>query len=282
MIIDVRFEESKASFDCDFGEVHNISDGGFERGLAEGERIGYEKGSADGYSQGETAGRTAEWNALWDAIQEGGNKTNYTQCFRGGYWTKETFKPKYNITPTNANACFWTAFENEPEPVDLVELLEEAGVELDLSLSTDNSQIFTGANIKRVGVINATAHANSTKFLFREARKLETVEALILREDGTNAPNYIFLNATALVNINRIEGVFGVSFECKESQLLSKQTFINIINALSSNTSGLSFSAKRNAVNNAFETAEGLADGSTSAEWLALVATKPNWTISLS
>ena len=41
MNFDVTFSESKQSFDAAFGEVHNISDGGFERGYAEGYTVGY-------------------------------------------------------------------------------------------------------------------------------------------------------------------------------------------------------------------------------------------------
>ncbi len=44
MKIDVKFSEQTASFDPNFGEVHNISDGGFERGYA----AGYDAGFAEG------------------------------------------------------------------------------------------------------------------------------------------------------------------------------------------------------------------------------------------
>lgn len=53
MTLDITFEESNQSFDSQFGEVHNISDGGYERGYA------------DGFVQGETAG-----NSLADSIVE--------------------------------------------------------------------------------------------------------------------------------------------------------------------------------------------------------------------
>ena len=50
---------------------------------------------------------------------------------------------------------------------------------------------------------------------------------------------------------------------------------------ISDNVTGQAVSVKKDAVNIAFETSAGAGDGSTSAEWLALVATKTNWTISL-
>lgn len=43
MKIDVKFSEQTTSFNPDFGEVHNISDGGYERGYA----AGYEQGRVD-------------------------------------------------------------------------------------------------------------------------------------------------------------------------------------------------------------------------------------------
>ena len=50
---------------------------------------------------------------------------------------------------------------------------------------------------------------------------------------------------------------------------------------LTDTASGKTITFSKTAVNKAFETSAGANDGSTSAEWLALVGTKPNWTISL-
>ena len=36
MILNVNFEESNTELDVSFGEVHNVSDGGFERGYSQG------------------------------------------------------------------------------------------------------------------------------------------------------------------------------------------------------------------------------------------------------
>lgn len=52
MRFDVKYNITSQSFAPQFGEVHNISDGGYERGYAKG----YETGSADGYNKGHTEG----------------------------------------------------------------------------------------------------------------------------------------------------------------------------------------------------------------------------------
>ena len=43
MILDIEFEEDCQILDVDFGEIQDMSDGGYERGYAEGETVGYEK-----------------------------------------------------------------------------------------------------------------------------------------------------------------------------------------------------------------------------------------------
>lgn len=48
----VKFEESKQTFVAKFGEVQNLSDGGYERGYA----AGYEEGNTEGYTKGHTEG----------------------------------------------------------------------------------------------------------------------------------------------------------------------------------------------------------------------------------
>jgi hypothetical protein len=65
------------------------------------------------------------------------------------------------------------------------------------------------------------------------------------------------------------------------STKLDKESHVKLVNTLSSTTSGLSVTVSQTAVNKAFETSEGANDGSTSQEWLNLIATKPNWTISI-
>lgn len=51
MTFRVKFSEQGGSFRARFGEVQNISDGGFERGYAEGYAEGYEDGYAAGYNE---------------------------------------------------------------------------------------------------------------------------------------------------------------------------------------------------------------------------------------
>ena len=51
MTFRVKFSEQGGSFRARFGEVQNISDGGFERGYAAGYENGYENGKTDGLTE---------------------------------------------------------------------------------------------------------------------------------------------------------------------------------------------------------------------------------------
>ena len=91
----------------------------------------------------------------------------------------------------------------------------------------------------------------------------------------------MFTNCFQLQNLT-IEGIIGQNgFNVQWSTKLSKASITSIINALSETTSGLTVTLSKTAVNNAFETSAGAADGSTSEEWTTLEGTKTNWTISL-
>ena len=56
MKIDVKFSETNQNFYPQFGEVYNISDGGYERGYDEGNEKGYAIGHEAGYDEGYSAG----------------------------------------------------------------------------------------------------------------------------------------------------------------------------------------------------------------------------------
>ena len=81
--------------------------------------------------------------------------------------------------------------------------------------------------------------------------------------------NRTFLNCTALKEF-RIVGTIGLSVDFQYSPL-SKASIESIMDALSDTTTGTSVTFSKIAVNVAF----------TTDEWNALVATKPNWTVTL-
>ena len=215
------------------------------------------------------AGKQAEYNRFWDSFQQNGNRNYYYAGFSSYGWTNETFKPKYSMNVSTSALMFYSSLIKG----DLVELLDDLGVTLDFSQSTNMSSTFALSMFSRVGVVDITSTISSLSQLFYNCYYLETIDKLILRADGNNnftAGNH-FTGCGELKNIT-IEGVIGTTgFNMQYSPKLSKSSITSVINALSTTTSGLTVTLSKTAKESAF----------TADEWSALIATKPNWTISL-
>lgn len=219
---------------------------------------GYQKGKAEGgdseaaYNNGFEAGKQSEYDSFWDVYQNYGNAAYYYDAFSSKRFTDENYNPKYDIICAESiNSGCKVFYETE---------------------ITDTKVSITAPR-ELVGIYEP--HINE---MFRGAKKLKTIRKLIV----SPITNYIntFVACTALENII-IEGVIARDFKIQYSPL-TRESITNVYNALSTDTSDKTVAFSLSAVNKAFETSEGLADGSTSDEWTSLIATKPNWTIALS
>lgn len=213
------------------------------------------------------AGKQAECDRFWDIFQDYGNKTNYGSAFGG--FTKALFKPKYDMKVKNAMNMFHRAFINdkgEGENVDLVELLNELGITLDFSECTEFSNWLLLGAIVRIGVIDCKSLKSSFRCYYAHA--LKTIDKLRLYEG--NGTSFMWQGCSKLTNIT-IEGPIEKAFDIQYSKVLTRDSIVSIMNALSDATQGLTATFSQQAVNAAF----------TEEEWAELVALKSNWTISL-
>ena len=199
-------------------------------------------------------------------------------AFTGQSWTPKTFKPKYDIKVTRGD--YMWANSNGLYRQDLTALLESAGVILDTSENTNFTQFFRYGSPIRVPVLDTRACDNLNDMFMNCS--VEIVDKLIFREDGTQTVVNMINLCPSLKTITEIEGVIGQNMNLSKSTALDKQTITNIINALSSVSSGMTLQLSKTAVNVAFETSTGLKDGSSSEEWLKLTQEDhANWSFSL-
>ena len=215
-----------------------------------GKKIIYGAKVVTGYAQG----REDEYNAFWDVVQENGNRTNYAFAFSADLWTPENFKPKYPIRPVgsaNNMMAYWgqSYGANGSLRIDLREVCT-----LDTSACTSiNSAFYLNTVVKAVGVLD-TRNISGLSTTFGSAYNVETVEKVILRDDGSQTFNNAFNHCNELVNIT-FEGVIGQNgLAFAQSKKLSKASWISIINALSTSTSGLTVTGSLASVKKAFET----------------------------
>ena len=181
--------------------------------------IVYEAGRKDGQSE------------FWDKYQNNGNQTNYARAFAGVCWRDETYNPKYNMRPTNAQDMFRYSLITDPY---------KNGIEIDFSQCTNFTNTFDGCSIPRLGVIDIRGITGGNAYAFASAN-IVTIEKMIINDDGsTDFPATMFTSCTNLTNIS-FEGVIGKDLNLSGSRKLSYDSLINIITVLkdySEDTSG--------------------------------------------
>lgn len=210
------------------------------------------------YDRAFEAGRKSEYDAFWDAFQANGNRVQYVCAFAysstgvsGGGWHDTNYNPKYEIK----------------------------GVTFGLQEAFRNNGSITDTKVP------LRLRGNNLQTTFNYCTKLKRIPCLSIEVVLTTINTAAFAQCTSLEELH-IECVgdgciAGNNLTFRDCTKLNKPSIVSVINALSTTTSGLTVTFSKTAVNKAFETTEGANDGSTSAEWLALVATRSNWTIAL-
>lgn len=223
------------------------------------------------------AGKKSEYDAFWDGFQQN-EKKSLSGRYAGRGWTKNNFRPKHDIK-CSGNLLY--TFYCCGAEVDLVEVANSLGIEISFNGITGGEYIFYHADFTRLPELDFSLATNKSLWgIFTWMDKLHTIDKLILPADGSLSFMNSFNECKVLVNLT-IEGAIGKNGFDFHWSPLSKASITSIINALSDTTTGLTVTVRLSAVKTAFETSEGAADGSTSEEWTALIATKPNWTINL-
>lgn len=239
--------------------------------IAENERKVYE------------AGKKAEYDAFWDLFQQNGKRDNYMGAFGGIGWTIDTFKPKYPIILNGTSSADYMFYGfNRISTEDIDDLLDftEFNSMIDFRSSKRFSYTFANARIKNLYVDCSSATELTHAFNADNGGYLENLTLKVTPTTTRFASAFEYQSRMKNLTFTEDSEIVA-SIDFKWSTNLTHDSIVSIINALSSTTTGLSVTLSKTAVNNAFKTETGSADGSTSPEWLALIATKTNWTISL-
>lgn len=208
------------------------------------------------------AGKKAEYEAFWNKVVQWTFPYNEgTYRFAGSCWNDDTLKPPQKITITkNCNGCFYACKATDIRPyIEFVEV-------------TNFNNAFSYGKVKKVPHIDVSNLSNSILSSSFANSEVELIEGLTVSE-LTKFSN-TFSNAPYLVHVIFYGTIAQNGLTLSGCERLDKESIVSIINALSTETSGLSVTFAGNAVANAF-------GGTSSSEWLALIGTRSNWTISL-
>ena len=223
-------------------------------------------------SNGVSQGQQQAYDEFWNAYQSRGTRTNYRNGFGGIGWTDNTLKPKYPILPAVTDAYMMFAAARVQDIATIFPSITVSG--------TSQYMFYNNYTVTHIGEISLNDEMNGT---FQGCSGLVTIDKLIINYANTSgkAHSSTFSTCSSLKNIV-IEGEIKGNLSVSASTKLSKNSLISSINALSTESTGKTFTLSTTAVNNAFETSTGANDGSTSEEWLTLTGTRTNWTIAIS
>lgn len=228
----LKFAENQKTIDeklsnSDFTKSY---ENGYDIGYSEGETAGYNSGHAVGVEDGKQTERDELLPTMWGAITAQGEKREYKNAFNFLWLDKTTFKPEYNIVPTNAVAMFKGCSQGLPEElqVDMLEYEEETGVILDFWSCTAISNTFYNCDLfKALGFMdlsNVTAEPRNT---FANSA-IQRIDAIILPDINLT---YMFSNATNLSYIN-FDETYVYRILNLQSCPLDNESAISLINAL--------------------------------------------------
>ena len=224
------------------------------------------------------AGKTKEWSDFWDEYLMKGTRQTFYAAFYGAGWNDKTFKPKYVIKPVNAQGMF-----NSSKITTIPKDAKGASMVQMPTTCTNMDYMFQGSTIKSIDFNIYGISCQKMTATFKNALELESIRMIDAR--GCTFID-TFLNTPKLKEVrffkeNSVKAYIAENINFKWSPLLSKESIVDIVDALYEKTTGKTLTLSQVAVNNAFETSAGSADGSTSSEWLSLTQKRPTWTISL-
>lgn len=240
------------------------------------------------YDAGVGVGKVQANDAFWDEFQDYGKRQNYAYAFAGESWINKIKDLKYPITPVDTYATrryatgmfmWFNRNSTDPDSFDYSLIANK----IDFSKCYQLPNVFACCTMNNV-VVDFSG-ATSLSGTFTRSDGGAGIPNITLKvTENLKTISQTFNNTLTLINlVFTDDSVIATSgLDLHWSTKLSKASILSIFNALSTTTTGESLKISLTAVNNAFETSEGLADGSTSDEWTALIASRSNWTVALS
>lgn len=219
------------------------------------------------YESGFKDGAEANWDVFWDLFQDFGIRTKYKRAFSLG-WHNETFLPKYKIVPQGEICADYMFYETNIETVD--------DTKVDFSKVENFNNVFEFSQCTSISM-----DARSAKSMFKtfyNANFLTSLTIHNLQEDCTFED--AFTGSICLSDLY-LTGSIGQDINLSTCSILTRESILNFVDSLSINAEGKTAKLSLHAVAKAFETSHEKRDGDTTKEWLDIVATRPNWTITL-
>lgn len=200
------------------------------------------------------AGAKSEHDKFWDAFQENGKRVSYSSVFVEAirYWSKESFKPKYNIAPKGSVDSMFFIRNNTYVPtvypkIEMDKLEDELGIKFDFSNATNFSFAFADGGFWRTLNVIDISKATNTSYAFYGGYtngiggyRLAKINELIVSEN-TPFDSSTFGYQNELYKLIVSGTIAKNGFNVQHSEWLNYASLVSIKNALadkSQDTSG--------------------------------------------
>ena len=200
------------------------------------------------------AGAKSEHDKFWDAFQENGKRVSYSNVFVEAirYWSKESFKPKYNIAPKGRVDGMFFIRDNTYVPtvypkIEMDKLEDELGIKFDFSNATNFSYAFADGGFWRTLNVIDISKATNTSYAFyggytngTGGYRLAKINELIVSEN-TPFDSSTFGYQNELTKLIVSGTIAKNGFNVQHSEGLNYASLVSIKNALadkSQDTSG--------------------------------------------
>ena len=229
-----------------------------------------------------------EMPARIEAINGGVNYLDY--CVEFNLWSLNIFgKPKVEITLPKAESLRNAFIPNKNDTdtegrknITVEELIVHCpNVITNMQSAFGPNNYYADNTLKRL-TLDFEVEDATWNYAFNNLRVLEVIDGIPINLSSIwqGCSDAMFSVCYELREV-RFKGALIYDLSLKYSTKLSKDSILSLMACLSAEASGKTLTLSQTAVDAAFETSSGAADGSTSAEWLALVEAHSNWTISL-
>lgn len=228
-----------------------------------------------------------EMPARIEAISGGVNYLDYCQNFN--IWSLNLFgTPKVELTlplVTSLRLTFFVDKNDSDTEGRTNTTVEELIVHCPNTITNmyaafGQSNYYADKTLKKI-TMDFETNSNNWQNTFNNLQALEVIDGEPINLTPAGDSILYAFDACYLLREVHFKGTLSQSIRMRYSSNLSKDSINSLMACLSAEATGKTITLSQTAVNTAFETSEGAADGSTSAEWLALVEAHSNWTISL-
>lgn len=195
MRLKVQFAETNQVIKAKFGELYEVSDGGFDKGYTQGYTDGHQKGYDEGYDKGLDesfdAGKQAKIKEFVNMLTNNGKKSNFSYTFYQANMSDEMCADIFsywNATIKNALQMF----NNATNVVDGFYTDK-----LDFSQCGSLNSTFQFSNARKLKKIDARATTqgnNGANATFNSCRELETIDEYYPSTSATFNSTFVSCN----------------------------------------------------------------------------------------